>query len=125
MAMLEFTGMQPILAVGDISRNERYYVEQLGFAVTWRWGEPPVRVGVARDGFELQLVSDHRFAPSCPTRVYFLVRGVDSFYEECLARGAEIDLELGDRSFGMRDFRVEDLSGNVLGFGEAIGQGEE
>jgi uncharacterized glyoxalase superfamily protein PhnB len=125
MAMLEFTGMQPVLAVGDIVRDEKYYVEQLGFTVTWRWGEPPVRVGVARDGFELQLVSDCRFAPSCPARVYFSVRGVDSFYDECLARGAEIDLELDDRSFGMRDFRVVDLSGNVLGFGEAMSQGEE
>jgi uncharacterized glyoxalase superfamily protein PhnB len=106
-------------------RDEKYYVEQLGFTVTWRWGEPPVRVGVARDGFELQLVSDYRFAPSCPARVYFSVRGVDSFYEECLARGAEIDLELDDRSFGMRDFRVVDLSGNVLGFGEAMSRGED
>lgn len=121
--MAEFTGMQPVLAVDDLSRNESYYVEQLGFTVTWRWGDPPVRVGLARDGFELQLVSDHRFAPSCPGRVYFSVRSVDSFYEECVARGAKINMELDDRSFGMRDFRVIDLSGNVLAFGEAMGQG--
>jgi hypothetical protein len=39
-------------------------------------------------------------------------------YEEYLSRGAEIDVELGDRDFGLRDFRV-DRSGNVLGFAEA------
>jgi uncharacterized glyoxalase superfamily protein PhnB len=118
--MIEFTGMQPVLAVLDLSTELGYYVEQLGFTVTWRWGEPPVRAGVARDGLELQLVSDGRFAPSCPSRVYFSVRDVDSLFEECLARGAMIDVELGDRPFGMRDFRVVDRSGNVLGFGEAL-----
>lgn len=122
--MIEFTGMQPVLAVVDLSADLSYYVEQLGFTVTWRWGEPAVRAGVARDGLELQLVSDQRFAPSCSSRVYFSVRGVDTFYEECLARGAEIDVKLGDRDFGMRDFRVIDPSGNVLGFGEAIAPGE-
>ena len=121
--MVEFTGVQPVLAVVDLSADLSYYVERLGFEVTWRWGEPPVRAGVARDGLELQLVSDGRFAPSCPSRVYFSVRGVDSLYEECRRRGADIDIELGDREFGMRDFRVVDLSGNVLGFGEAVDLG--
>ena len=118
--MVEFTAMQPVLAVVDLSVELRYYVERLGFEVTWRWGEPPSRAGVARGGLELQLVSDGRFAPSCPSRVYFSVQGVDSLYEECRRRGAEIDEELGDREFGMRDFRVIDLSGNVLGFGETV-----
>jgi len=92
--MVEFTGMQPVLAVNDLAADLNYYIEQLGFSVAWSWGDPPVRVGVTRGGFELQLVSDQRFAPSCSSRIYFSVRGVDSYYEECIARGANIDVEL-------------------------------
>jgi uncharacterized glyoxalase superfamily protein PhnB len=120
--MVEFTGVQPVLAVDDLARDLSYYVEQLGFTVAWKWGEPAVRAGVARDGLELQLVSDQRFAPACSSRVYFSVRGVDAYYAQCLAGGATIELPLDDRPFGMRDFRVVDRSGNVLGFGEATAQ---
>ena len=122
--MVRFTGMEPVLAVGDLSEDLVYYVEQLGFEVAWSWGEPPVRAGITRDGFELQLACDHRFAPSCPARIYFSVRGVDSLYDECVSRGAEIELEVDDRAFGMRDFRVVDRSGNILGFGERISDGD-
>jgi uncharacterized glyoxalase superfamily protein PhnB len=114
--------MQPVLAVDDLAKDLSYYVEQLGFTVSWKWEEPAVRAGVARDGLELQLVSDQRFAPACPSRVYFSVLGVDAYYAECLAGGATIELPLDDRPFGMRDFRVVDRSGNVLGFGEATAQ---
>ena len=122
--MVVLTGMQPVLAVDDLSADVRYYVNQLGFSLDWTWGEPPVRAGLVRDGFELQLVSDRRFAPSCPSRIYFLVRDVDAYYTECVERGVEIDLPLEDRSFGMRDFRVVDPSGNVLAFGQALARKE-
>lgn len=124
--MVKFMGMQPVLAVTVLSTDLEYYQEQLGFEIAWEWGEPAVRAGVVRDALELQLVSDGRFSPECPSRVYFLVRGVDAYYAECQKRGAEIQMPLEDRtSFGMRDFRVTDRSGNVLAFGEPIlGAGE-
>lgn len=109
-----------MLAVADLEAELEYYVHRLGFAVAWRWGDPPVRAGVVRDGLELQLVTDDRFAPDGASRVYFQVRGVDDYWTRCVERGAEIDCPLGDRPFGMRDFRVADLSGNVLGFGQPV-----
>lgn len=119
--MTELKGMQPVFAVGVLSEDLSYYRDQLGFAVSWQWGEPAVRAGVVRDGLELQLVSDERFSPECPSRIYFLVADVDAYHAECKARGAEIQMPLEDRpSFGMRDFRVVDRSGNILAFGEPI-----
>lgn len=107
--------------VQALERDLSYYTDKLEFAVAWTWGEPAARAGVVRDGFELQLVSDGRFAPECPSRIYFLVAGVDAYYAECVQRGADIQMALEDRpSFGMRDFRVIDPSGNVLGFGEPL-----
>lgn len=119
--MIKFTGMQPVLAVSALSEDLDYYRERLGFTISWKWGEPMVRAGVVRDGLELQLVSDGRFSPECPSRVYVLVQGVDAYYAECRKRGAEIQMPLEDRSaFGMRDFRVIDRSGNILAFGEPL-----
>lgn len=120
--MTKLTGMEPVLAVGGLAENLSYYRDQLGFTVSWQWGEPAVRAGVVRDGLKLQLVSDGRFSPECPSRIYFLVSDVDAYHAECEARGADIQMALGDRpSFGMRDFRVVDPSGNILAFGEPIG----
>ncbi len=116
---VEITGVFPILAVDDLEADLAYYTDRLGFTVSWRWGDPPVRASVARDGVGLQIVSDGRFAPDCPSRVYFHVRGVDEYYAECVERGARIAIPLDDRPFGVRDFRVTDRSGNVLGFGES------
>jgi catechol 2,3-dioxygenase-like lactoylglutathione lyase family enzyme len=113
-----FTSVHPVFAVRDLAEALAYYRDVLGFRVAWTWGDPPVRAGVARGAVEIQLVSDGRFAPPGPSCVYCHLAGVDAFYAECRARGAEIIMELDDRPFGVRDFRVADPSGNRLGFGE-------
>jgi uncharacterized glyoxalase superfamily protein PhnB len=117
---VEFTGIFPILPAEDLEATLEYYRERLGFAVEWRWGDPPVRAGVGRDGVELQLDADRGTRPDHAARVYLHVRGVDAYYESCVESGAQITLPLEDRAFGMRDFRVEDPAGNVLGFGEPV-----
>ena len=115
-----FTSVHPVLAVIDLGVALAYYRDCLGFDVTWQWGDPPVRAGVSRDGLELQLVADGRFAPQQPSYVYFQMEGVDRYYDACVAGGATIMMPLEDRPFGVRDFRVYDPSGNAIGFGEAL-----
>src|SRR5205823_6622429 len=99
------TRMNPVLAVSDVQKALSYYRDILDFEVTWTWGEPLARVGVARDGFELQLVGDKKGPPG-PSVVYFHMTDVDAYYRECQERGAAIFEELSDRRFLMRDFRV-------------------
>ena len=123
---VEFRSVFPVLSVDDLERTLQYYVERLDFGVSWRWGEPAVRAGVSRDGLELQLVSDGRFAPEGTSRVYFEITEVDAYFADCVERGADVVMPLGDRPFGVRDFRVRDPAGNVLGFGEPlVSWGEE
>jgi catechol 2,3-dioxygenase-like lactoylglutathione lyase family enzyme len=110
----------PVLAVRDLDEALGYYRDKLGFAVSWKWGTPPSRAGVSLDDIELQLEGGGFGAPPGPSVVYCLMTGVDTYFEECRARGATFHIELGDRPFGMRDFRVQDPSGNRIGFGEAI-----
>ena len=61
-----------------------------------------------------------RIGPSGTSFIYFHVKNVEALYEHCKSAGAEIYLELGDRDWGMKDFRVADPFGNRMGFGEVI-----
>jgi len=92
----------------------------LGFSVAWQWGQPTSRVGITLDSAEIQARGSGVGRASWSVRRVLPDDGVNGYYEECRARGADIFLELGDRPFGMRDFRVEDPSGNRVGFGEAL-----
>ncbi|MEE9207347.1 MAG: glyoxalase superfamily protein [Gemmatimonadota bacterium] len=110
------SAMSPVLAVNDLQVALDHYRDVLGFEVTWTWGDPASRAGVARDGFELQLAA--QYGPPGTSVVYFQVNRVDDYYQRCLHRGASIEHELADRPWLMRDFRVLDPSGNKLGFGQ-------
>ena len=114
------TLMNPVLAVDDIEASVAYYGEKLGFDKTWSWGEPIVRAGVARNGYELQLDGSGT-GPTGLSVVYFHMDNLADYYASCVQNDAIIESELVEQPFGVCDFRVLDLSGNKLGFGEAIG----
>jgi catechol 2,3-dioxygenase-like lactoylglutathione lyase family enzyme len=121
MSTRHVTQAFPILAVGDLEAAMRYYRDMLGFTIAWKWGEPPQRAGVVLDEVELQLVAPGPGVPPGAAIVYCHMTGVDEYYAECRARGAAIALELGDRPWGARDFRVVDPDGNRIGFAEVTG----
>jgi catechol 2,3-dioxygenase-like lactoylglutathione lyase family enzyme len=108
----------PIFSVRDLDEAIAYYTERLGFALAWSWGSPPVRVGVRLGAVEFQLVCDPTLPEGGQSTVYCHMRCLDLYYAACRERGAQIALELGDRPWGARDFRVLDPSGNRLGFAE-------
>lgn len=108
-----------MLAVHDLDEAMRFYRDRLGFAIAWTWGEPLQRVGVVLDDIELQLVGDDGPGrPPGPGVVYCHMVGIDEYFMACRERGASIALELGERPWGARDFRVIDPSGNRIGFAE-------
>jgi uncharacterized glyoxalase superfamily protein PhnB len=106
----------PVFAVADLDQALAYYRERLGFTVAWLWGTPPVRAGVVFDSIEIQLDASGSGSPDGTSLVYIHMQGVDTYYRQCRERGATILLELGERPWGMSDFRVADPSGNRLGF---------
>ena len=113
------TLMNPVLPVSDMPRALAFYRDVLGFEVLWQYGEPTVRAGVGRDGFDLQLDLPPEGARG-PVSVYFHVDDVESYHAACSERGGALVRELGDQPFGLRDFVVEDPDGNHLGFGQPL-----
>lgn len=118
--MSRATKLYPVFAVRDLREAIAYYRDKLQFSVTWTWGDPPTRAGLALDEVEIQLDAAGMGAPPGPSVVYCHMTGVEEYYNACRERGASIALELGDRPWGMKDFRTIDPSGNRLGFAEVL-----
>jgi len=115
--MSRVTRLFSVFTVLDLEEAVAYYKDKLGFVVSWTWGKPVSRAGVALDDVEIQLEGAGLGAPPGPSVVYCHMNDVDTYYEACRSRGATIAMEIGDRPWGMRDFRVIDPSGNRIGFG--------
>jgi len=107
----------PILPVSDLAEALDYYQRVLGFKVEWQWGAPPYLASVCRDQVEVNLSLSSQPTPAA-SKVYFQVASVDAYYSTVTQAGAKVAVPLGDRPYGMRDFRIVDPSGNELSFGE-------
>lgn len=75
---------------------------------------------MCRDVVELNLGKRGEYGAPGPSQVYVRLSGIDGFYEQVRRAGATIRVEIGDRPYGLRDFSIEDESGNRLDFGEPI-----
>ncbi len=117
---------KPTFLVSDLQVATEFYCDVLGFEKKWSWGIPEIRVGVgpandpSSQHIEINLINDPKSGPSGTSFVYFHVSGIEALYERCLHHAADIYLELGERDWGMKDFRVSDPFGNRMGFGEIL-----
>lgn len=119
MMATRFESLSPILAVDDLHQALAFHRDLLGFNLAWCWGEPPELAGICRDAVELTLM-DRADKPEGRARVYLRVTGIDALYAGLERAGAVISVLIGDRPYGLRDFRVVDPGGNELDIGEAI-----
>jgi len=110
-------GVAPIFQVASLAEALDWYQRVLGFQVAWTWGDPADRASVCRDGAEINLgvspVDQHTVSS-----VYIETTGVDAIHSRVASAGGNITVAIGNRPYGMRDFRVVDPSGNELSFGE-------
>jgi uncharacterized glyoxalase superfamily protein PhnB len=111
-----FEAVAPIISVTSLEQALEYYQRVLGFKLAWQAQEPARLASVCRDHVALNLSeSDSGWAPS---RMYIQVVGVERYYDELLEAGVKPAIPLAERTYGMRDFRISDSSGNELSFGE-------
>ena len=106
------------LPVSDVLAAVEFYTKKLGFSPGFTWGEPPSMAGVNLGRVQLFLEQGQPNPKGCS--VYFVVGNADELYEFQRAMGVDIVEAPGDRTYGLRDYRVRDLSGYELGFGHHL-----
>ena len=108
----------PSLPVPDVVAAAQFYSDRLGFNLAFAWGEPPTFAGVTLDRVQIFLEQGTPNPQGCS--LYFVVGNADSLFEYHRANGVEIVVPLGDRDYGLRDYRVHDLHGYSLSFGHNL-----
>jgi uncharacterized glyoxalase superfamily protein PhnB len=117
-AMSRIQQITPIFVVASVAAAIDYYVNRLGFQLSWEWGSPSTNAGVARDAIEIHLTARERNGRQPGSgSAYVFVTDVDALYAELEERGAKLLNEPKDYPYGMRDFNVNDPDGNELCFG--------
>lgn len=105
--------------VADVEASLCYYTEILGFFERFRYGEYA--------GVENGAVQIHLAGPGAANKrgagqsgVYIFVDECDAYYAEITAKGAKTQAPPRDQEYGMRDFIIEDLDGNLVGIGKKL-----
>jgi len=111
-----FEAVTPRLPVADVEKALSFYIDQLGFELGWKWGDPITHGNVCRDSISLDLISIPQGRRGT-AMVYIQLSGVDAYFSELKARSLDLSAP-EDRPYGMRDFEVVDPDGNRLAFGE-------
>ena len=111
-----------VLAVNDLERSVRFYVDQLGFTEELRvdgWsflnrGGCRLRLGDCPDAVPMSKTPDHSWF------AYLHVRDARGLYRQCLENRVEVWHPLGDKPWGMREFAIITPDGHRIGFGERL-----
>lgn len=119
MSATRFRSVSPILTVSNVDAAIAFYESVMGFQTGWKWGTPTTVASVCRDGVELMLESAQGAAGRVPSRIYIVLSGLDSYYAQLVAAGANITVALAVRDYGMKDCRIVDPDGNEISFGES------
>jgi uncharacterized glyoxalase superfamily protein PhnB len=115
---VECEQFHPTLSVADVRAAAEFYTQKLGFEMGFTWGDPPSMAGVGFGGLSIHLSQGTPSPQGCS--VYFVVGNADELFEFQRANGVEVVAAPEDRPWGLRDYKVRDLDGYVLGFGHRL-----
>ncbi|MBT5817972.1 MAG: VOC family protein [Proteobacteria bacterium] len=110
---MKATGSSAVLSVSDFQAALAFYRDVLEFTIEFEFGE---YAGVKTGDASLHLSSGNPKSPGSG-HVYFFCDEVDDYFHLIKQRGASIRRTIENSPYGMRDFEVEDLDGNILVFG--------
>ena len=101
------------LPVADVERAQRHYRDVLGFEIAWLL--PGGEIGAVARG-DAAIFLRRRTGPFEPAVHWVYADDLDATYEELKSAGARIVEELETKPWGMRQFTVRDLDGNLFHF---------
>lgn len=105
----------PVLHVRGVHAMASYFRDVLGFS--WDFGDERYAV-VWRDNSAVHFQK----AAEDPAGVHLFqwIRDVDSYHAEIVARGANVEAEPSNTSYGLREFTVRAPNGLAIVFGQDI-----
>jgi uncharacterized glyoxalase superfamily protein PhnB len=103
----------PELPVADVERAQRYYRDALGFEVGWLY--PGGEIGAVSRG-NVAIFFRRRQPPFEPAVHWVYADDIDAVYRELQSLGAQIVEPLEKKPWGLRQFTVRDLDGNLFYF---------
>ena len=107
-----------VFTVKDIAASRDYFRDRLGFKIAFEWGQPTFYVGLFADKIRLHLIeSSHASRPAGHGAMAVEVDDVDGLHADLARRGAKVAKPPKDQPYGMREFDVADLDGNMIFFG--------
>lgn len=115
---MNITSASVILQVRDINESLAFYVDTLEFTREFAYGEPPFYAGVKKNDVIFHLcASKENDARRGMGSVYVFCDEVDGYHQRIKAGGAVVTSALNTHPYGMRDFQIKDLDGNLICFG--------
>lgn len=118
----QFSHAATVFHVKDPQSSARYYRDNLGFEITFEWGDPVDYVVTNREervSIHFSRLADDDTRPF-QASMYIFVHDVDALYEEFRDKSVAIHNVIGTRDYGMRDFDIRDPDGNMLCFGTGV-----
>jgi predicted enzyme related to lactoylglutathione lyase len=112
-----------VLAVQDLARSTRFYIEVLGFQLdpvdAKGWGF------LSMDSFKLMLgeCADEVAATETGNHSWFvrlMIEDIDEYHRVISSRGAEVIAEPADKRWGLREFVIRTPDGHRIMFAEPI-----
>ncbi len=109
----------PVLASLNIDKTVNFYQKKLGFdRVGWKDKDYAV---IGRDKIEIHFWKCTNKIHPKNTSCYIRVKGVDDLYKEMKDAGVvHPNGPLQNQPWGIREFAILDLDGNMIKFGENI-----
>ncbi len=107
-----FSQPVPELPVASVERAQEYYRDKLGFEIGWRHGDA---IGAVSREDAVIFFRKHD-APFEPAVHWVFAKDIDAAYAELTASGVNIAEPLETKPWGLRQFTVKDIDGNVFYF---------
>jgi len=110
-----------VFTVTNIADSMASCRDPLGFQAALEYGTPATYAGLKEGNVSLHLIAssrNNRLAGRGAVSIF--VDDVDALQADLGRRGARIESEPKDQNYGIRDFDVTDLDGNMIYFGKPL-----
>lgn len=101
----------PELPVKDVEKAQSYYQDILGFKA--EWVHPSKEMAAVSSG-ETSIFFRKRMQDFEPSVNWIYADKVDEMYNSLKQAGAEIVEDIEDKPWGIRQFTIRDLDGNIF-----------